>query len=188
MVNKRIKLYISLLLALVVSVFFSPIVQPVKQNKHIPTQPVSMNLSLFQNKDGIVRMKSIALREHYPSDYQSKYNSNYYTITLKQGKRTVFTGQIVRSYMIISENMNEMPEGESSEIPLGDFELNLPYYKDATTLILVDDTGQEVLTVDLTQYPLTLPQTDKAYCGDGICADNEGLLMCFSDCSFKLKH
>ena len=181
MFKSRLKIYLGIALALVVSVFLSPLVQPIKQNKHIPTKPLSLIVSLTQKSSGQLRMTSVAIREHYPSDYQSKFNSNYYTITLTDGGKTLFTGQTVRSYVLISEELDETPEGEISEIPLGDFELNLPFYKNATTLILTEDTGTEALRVDLKQYKLTLPDS-KNHCGDGVCADNENVLWCSIDC------
>lgn len=186
MLKTRHKIFLGIVLALILSVVLRPFVQPPKQNKHIPTNPVAMNILLFQASSGVLRMKSIALRGQYPSDYQSEFDSNYYTITLMKGDKTLFTGKTVRSYTIISEEFDGTPHGETSEIPLGDFELNLPYYKDATTLVMTEDTGREVLHVDLTQYPLTPLPVSKQYCGDGICADNENLLMCFSDCSYRM--
>lgn len=183
--KERLRFYIGILLALVFSVFLSPFVQPNKHNKTIPVAPVSLNISLYQGT-GILGVQSVGLANSYPSDYQSDFDSNYYLITIKNGEKILFTGKTIRSYVIVSEDFSETDiRGETIQKPLGDFALHLPYYEDATAIDITDENGQKALVIDLTKYPLT-PLTVQQACGDGICADNESLLMCFSDCSYKI--
>lgn len=187
MFKTRLKLYIAIILAVLASGLLGPFIRPAKHNKHIPVEPIALNIALFQN-EAMLGLKSVSLVNTYPSDYQSEFASNYYLITILNGDKTLFTGKTIRSYIIISDDFSgDEATGAISEVGLGDFELNLPYYKDATMVVIADETGRQVLDINLTDYLLSPPSTATRSCGDGVCADGENLLMCAADCSFRIK-
>jgi hypothetical protein len=73
-------------------------------------------------------------------------------------------------------------------LPLNDFELNLPYYKDATELVIQDEEGNVALSLDLTTINVKQPEAAIETCGDGICSDHENIFMCRDDCSYSLRN
>lgn len=183
----KFKIILSIIFAVFLSYFLSVMFQP-KLNKTIPVQPISLKVDLIQNSDNSLTTKSISIEQDYAQDYQTDFESNYYEIKIKKGNEVLFTGKTVKSYVIIKENFgNEGIEGESDEKPLENFTLYLPYYSDATEVIITDDTGTETLHENLSTFKLIAPNKMKESCGDGICSDNENLLMCYSDCSASMK-
>lgn len=176
----RLKIIAGIILALLVSFFF---IQP-KQND-IPTTPLILEVKINQSPNNVLTMKDISIINGYASDYQTDLQRNFYSIELFNGKKKLFTGKTMKKELIINEWLYENPKSEVSEQNLGDFMLDLPYYKEATKLVITEDNGKEVLSEDLTSQNLSEPKLQNS-CGDGVCTDNENLLMCYSDCKHLL--
>lgn len=176
----RIKIIAAIILALVMSFLF---IKPKENN--IPILPISLQLDLTQQADNSFHLKNISVVTGYAPDYQNDFQSNYYKIEMKKEGKVLFTGKMIKQNIVIHEWLKENPRADVKEERLGDFSLYLPYYKNATQLIITEDTGKEALHVDLTSQKLVAPEMPNT-CGDGICTDNENLLMCYTDCKYLL--
>lgn len=181
----RLKIIIGMILAIVVT-FLVLFLEP-KQND-IPVMPLAVHLKLFQRpEDKTLELKDISLIEGYAPDYQTDMQANYYQIELREGNRSLFKGKTIKSHIKITENLIAgQAKSEVEESLLNDFTLDLPYYKNADALIFSDESGNEMLQVDLKKQNLTEPMITQS-CGDGVCTDNENMLICYSDCSYKLR-
>lgn len=176
----RIKIIAAIILALLLSFLF---IKP-KEND-IPVIPIALRLELTQLQDNSLELRNIAIADLYSPDYQTDLQSDYYQFTIKKGNNTLFTGKMPKKTVIIHEWIGENPRNDIEEQALGDFVLLLPYYEEATNIDFVDDAGNNVLSVDLTSKNLVKPKY-KNTCEDGVCTDNENLLMCYSDCKYLL--
>lgn len=176
----RIKIIVAIIIALLVSFLY---IKP-KEND-IPILPISMKLDLQKQNNNSFALKNIAVVTGYAPDYQNDFQSNFYKIEIKKDKKILFTGKMFKQHIVIHEWLYENPRADIEETELKDIELYLPYYKDATELIITEDSGTEVLTVDLKSKKLIAPKLQNT-CGDGVCTDNENLLMCYTDCKSLL--
>lgn len=176
----RIKIIAAILFALFISFLF---IKP-KEND-IPILPIAMQIDLTQQEDNSFRLRNISVVDGYAPDYQNDFQSNYYRIELKKEDKVLYTGKMIKQHIVIHEWLKESPHGEVTEEKLGDFSLYLPYYKDATELVITEDTGKEALKIDVTSKELVAPKLSNT-CGDGVCTDNENLMMCYTDCKYLL--
>lgn len=176
----RIKIIVAIVLALLISFLF---IKP-KEND-IPVLPISMKLDLQKQNNNTFSLNDVTVVTGYAPDYQNDFQSNFYKIEIKKDKKVLFTGKMFKQNIVIHEWLYENPRATIEEIELKDFDLYLPYYKEATQLIITEDSGQEVLNVDLKSKKLIAPKLQNT-CGDGICTDNENLLMCYTDCKYLL--
>ena len=176
----RVKIIIGIILALFISFLFIP----PKQN-NIPSVPVALLLNLTQLNNNTLTLKKIEVVERYSPDYQTDLQNNYYLIQIKKNDSLLFQGKMPKKEIIIKESLMTNSSQQLEIKNLDDFELYLPYFENATTLLITEDSGKVALNVDLALKKLKMPEL-KNTCGDGICTDNENLLMCYSDCKYLL--
>lgn len=177
----RVKIVIAMLFALSVT-FLILFLRP-KQNS-IPVMPLALRINLTQMPDKTLQLRTLDLIEGYASDYQTDMRSNFYQMELREGTKSLFKGKTIKSRITIRENLlASETQAQIEEKELGEFTLYIPYYQEAEKLIFSDENGQEVLNIDLKEKNLKEPQIRKT-CGDGICTDNENLLMCYRDCRY----
>lgn len=177
----RIKILVAIIIALLLSFLF---IKP-KEND-IPVVPIGFKLELSQLSNRALELNNIAITNGYAPDYQTDLQHNYYLIQFKKGKEVLFTGKAPSQKIWIMENRDPdelYHKIETNE--LGNFTLFLPYYKNASHLIITKDTGEEVLNIDLAAHNLIEPEMPKT-CGDGVCSDNENIMMCYTDCKYLL--
>ncbi len=181
-IKMRIKIFVAIIIALFISFLFL-LIKP-KEND-IPVQPLALKLELSQQPDYSLMVKGVSIQNVYSPDYQTDIQNNFYTIEIKNKNKLLFTGKTVKKHIIINEWLGENPRNEVREELLGDYIFYLPYYKEATELIMTDEKGREALRIDLSTQNLKAPPMRNT-CGDGICSDNENLLMCYTDCKYLL--
>lgn len=180
-INFTIKIFLAILLALGITFMVGLLNKPKVNN--IPILPQSIEVKLLQNSDFTLQLQSIDLSDKYPSDYQSGLTNNFYSIYLKTDQKVIFSGKIPKSYIIYEDDFRAATqEGKVEEKTLDNFTMYIPYYKEATEFIMVDDKGNQALDVDLTKQNLKLPQSVRRTCGDGICSDDENIISCYKDC------
>ncbi len=180
----KLQLRIKIIGAIIIALLFSFIFIKPKEND-IPVQPISYTMQLHQNSDNAVTVKDLSIQNSYSPDYQTDLIDNYYLIQIKDKDKVLFTGKTVKRKRLVEEWLYDNPRNEIREEHLNDFILSLPYFKNATSITLTDDAGQEALYIDLTTQNLSMPNIQNS-CGDGICTDNENLLMCYTDCKYLL--
>lgn len=177
----RVKIVIAMLFAL--SITFLILYLRPKQNS-IPVMPLALRINLTQMPDKTLQLRSLDLIEGYASDYQTDMRSNFYQMELSQGEKSLFKGKTIKSRIMIRENLlASETQAQIEEKELGEFTLYIPYYQKAEKLIFSDENGREALNINLKEKNLKEPQIGKT-CGDGICTDNENLLMCYRDCRY----
>lgn len=180
---------------------------------NIPSGPASLVISINQKSPEILDLDSIKVTNNYPQDYQLDLKSNYYVIQLKKGSEILFTGKTVKSYEVVNEeffgptiapkitesqvnnagvfrieNLSEgLSKDETTFLPLKNFQLNLPYYSQATTLSILDEKGVQLLSIELSKYNLEAPIVKTKTCGNGVCTSGENIINCVQDCSYNLK-
>jgi len=179
----RTKVAIALFSAIVLSFFIISIRKP-KQND-IPVQPYAVRLALTQAEDKTLTVGSIDTLAGYSPDYQTDIQENYYQMKIMNKDKVLFTGKIPKTQIIVKEKIDgEDKYAIYEEKGWGTFDLLVPFYETATQLVFTDDTGAEMLSIDLQSLALPTPRPMKGACGDGICADDENILICYKDCSF----
>lgn len=179
----RTKVAIALFSAILLSFFVISIRKP-KQND-IPVRPYAIRLSLTQAEDKTLSFGSATTLAGYSPDYQTDMQENYYRMQILDQGKVLFTGKMPKTQIIVKEKI----DGEDHNVTYeekgwGTFDLLVPFYETATMLIFTDEKGTEILSVDLQRIELPTPQPSGKACGDGICADDENILMCYKDCSF----
>ena len=179
-IKTRIKIGIAIVIALLLSFLF---IKP--KEKDIPVQPLALKLHVIQQPDNTFEMKDISVVNAYAPDYQTDMQDNFYKIEFTKEAQVLFTGKTVKKSITINEWLYENPKNEVKEEDLGDVTFYLPYYKNATALTFTDDSGNEALYVDLSKRNFVEPEIPQS-CGDGVCTDNENLLMCYTDCKYLL--
>lgn len=179
----RMKVSIALFAAIFLSFFILLIWRP-KQN-NIPVRPYAIRFTLTQAADKTLSVGNIDTLAGYAPDYQTDIQDNYYQMIIKDRDEILFTGKMPKTQIIVKEKLDgEDTHAIYEEKGWGTFELLIPFYETATELVFTDDAGTEMLSVDLQSLGLPTPQPLKGACGDGICADDENILMCYKDCSF----
>ncbi len=179
----RVKVGIALFSAILLSFLIILVWKP-KQND-IPVEPYAMRLALTQADDRTLSVGTIDTLAGYAPDYQTDMQENYYQMKIMDDEKVLFTGKMPKTQIIVKEKIDgDDIHAIYEEKDWGTFDLLIPFYETATMLIFTDETGAEVLSVDLQSLSLPTPQPMKESCGDGICADDENILMCYKDCSF----
>jgi hypothetical protein len=169
-----LKIGLALIFALLVALLF---VAPKKND--IPVLPVALELHLSKKNESLILIDS-KITEGYPPDYQTDIENNYYKIQILKNDEVLFTGKTITDSITIRES--ESPENNMVSEPLTDFTLDLPYYKNADQVIITNDKGKKMISINLSELNLAMPATTRKTCGDGICSDNENILMCHTDC------
>ncbi len=151
-----------------------------------PVQLLSYVLQLEQTNNFELSLENISIKQEYAPDYQTSIPEHYYAISIRQGDRELFRGRTVKQYTVIKEKMfidTGSVESDKQMLPLGKFTLRLPWFQQADNIVFYDESGEVKLQVDLKAYNLEIPPIEPS-CGDGICSDDENILMCHKDCSF----
>lgn len=178
----RVKVGVAIFSAILLSFFIILVWKP-KQND-IPVEPYAMRLSLTQADDRTLSVGAVDTLAGYAPDYQTDMQDNYYQMKILDDDKILFTGKLPKTQIIVKEKIDGKDTYATyEEKGWGTFDLLIPFYKSATMLLFTDESGEDVLSVDLQSLSLPTPKPMKEACGDGICADNENFLKCYTDCS-----
>ncbi|QQS44694.1 hypothetical protein IPM65_03820 [Candidatus Roizmanbacteria bacterium] len=179
----RVKVGIALFSAILLSFFILLVWRP-KQND-IPVEPYAIRLALTQAEDKTLSVGSVDTLAGYAPDYQTDMQDNYYLMKIMDRDKVLFTGKMPKSQIIVKEKIDgDDKRAIYEEKGWGTFDLLIPFYETATMLVFTDESGTEMLSLDLQRLSLPTPEPKREACGDGICADDENILMCYKDCSF----
>lgn len=175
---KKLSFKLKIILALIFALFIAYLFVEPKKND-IPVLPVALQLNLSKENDSLILTDS-EIVEGYAPDYQTDIENNYYKIEILKGTNVLFTGKTITNSITI-RNSESRQDNVISE-PLTEFTLDLPYYKNADQVIITNDKGEKMININLSELNLGMPETTRKTCGDGICSDNENILMCHADC------
>lgn len=143
----------------------------------------TIHITLSQSSEDLLTLDGLETLDIYPLDSTRANTTKYYNIAVHdQDDTTLFESQ-VEKYAFTTHS-----EAKPRLTP--DFDLYLPYYLEATKVVITNEAGTEVLTVDLqTQSiaPPTIPDPE-ALCGNTVCdaAIGEDENSCRADCGAHL--
>jgi hypothetical protein len=186
------KVFITVFLITLLILLFLFVTQTVNKGSgwNLPIQGVSFKVVVNQDKQSKLALKEITIVKNSPSDYKLEMNRNFYSIRImdKKGK-VLFAGKVTNrlEYMPIPPLPGEKAGKPIFEV-LPQFTLYLPIYNNAVELVLLDESGNIKLKLDLASYQKSEEKKILDFsCGNAVCDSNENLFNCFKDCFFKSK-
>lgn len=120
-------------------------------------QPVpykALKIVLYQDENYNLSVKSVGLTNSNPDEFKLNLLSNFYTVELvDRNDVMLFSGKFISKKIIMpGPPLAGQDPGYAVTQPLGEIVLYLPYYQNAQKILIRDEKGIILLTIDLTQY------------------------------------
>ena len=149
-----------------------------------------LSLTINQDADKNLKLVKQEIQEGYPMDYALNLQDNYYIVRIvDKNNRKLFEGKIrYMDEIYIEDFSTNPPKGTYTSKFTDQLLLNLPVYKTAASVIILDKSGKIKLNIATTNpdsaYSLYDIQDYSSLCGNGLC-DNligENINTCKNDC------
>jgi len=149
-----------------------------------------LSLTINQDADNKLKLVKQEIQEGYPMDYALNLQDNYYIVRIvDKNNRKLFEGKIRYMDEIYTEDFSTNPPKGTYTSKLTDqLMLNLPVYKTAASILILDKTGKIKLNISASNpdsaYSLYDVQGYSSLCGNGLCDSliGENVKTCKKDC------
>jgi len=184
--KKFFKIFLILVLALViVSIIISAI------NLQTPGEPIyhqALEVRLNQVQENVLQLTSMQIIDTYPSDNKFTHSfKNYYLLQMQDAKNKVLFETVTAKSEILSFFTDpRYPQRPPLVILKKELNLFLPVYQKAVKLLVSNESGQEIMNINLKGIIKQKSSNIKQrLCGNGICDQSENFINCFTDCGLK---
>ena len=176
--NKKIGILIILTLVVVASYFF------INNKNDKPEYHRSIKVLIKQISENNLNLEELKVEPIYSS--KSNLNSQlekYYHVKLVTIKNKVlYNTKVPKQYLVSRFTYPEYEQTAPISVQNTDISLYLPVYQKADKIVIEDELGNTIMSINLKNINQQKSEVQENLCGNGICDKNESRFTCGLDC------
>lgn len=184
MINMKKQLII--IIGIIVLILFVTVLLSSRGEKsNRPVYHVALKVQLTKS-DGQISLKDLDLQEIYPEKYETEFSKDYIEVRSLDKDNTVLTkGRLPSRQWLMIDSVDIKQAVPPVETEVESFLFFLPYYKETQKIEVLDDSGNILISKNLSDQKLREINFNQNLCGNGICDEGENVISCYSDCFYQ---